>query len=873
MAVTQTILLQKNERYFTHNKHQAIWISQGGVCVYIIKWDKKTQSAVEQFVRLMDVTVANRVLIPAFEYIDARREEWRFVITATEPGTVLSVRDDAATEVLRRNFLASAGITTYEQEGGSLNGFENSLIAFYNKRRAMDSNIIRISEADAPKVRETVFEHIKSGVNETEKPHDREKNSIYGAVKYACQKCGIQNLASEEELIRDLGKQELSVNDIAVACKFISRKALLDEKWYESDCGTMVAQMVYEKKNAQGKITAIRYPAVLFRKKNRYWLYNTHTQEESPVTKDMMGNIDPNVYLIGRAFPSRSLTRKDILTFVKKSFRVSELIWFAALSLIGTLIGVLIPKLNQLIYDDYIPLGDMNVLTQICLVVAAFMIGNVFMSIVKNLYGCIIPSRAGYEVQDALYHRLFSLKESFFRNIESADLAQRIMGVSGIVNSIVKMLIGNGLSLVLGLIYVVQISRLSGKMAIAALLMLSAYAAIIFFLSLKNAKYAKAVSESSGEASGKLYQYITGIDKIRMAGSEERAILKYIEPVVRGKKISIQANRLSEVTDILIDIGGSVFSMILYLIIIKSNIRISTGAFIAFTTAFGALNDIFMGCVQAIVDYLTMKPDIERVKSVFTEEPEDNEDKEVVTGLKGEISVENVTFSYNPDQTPILNNISLHIRPGEYLAVVGPSGSGKSTLLKLLLGFETPVNGRIAYDGKDIKSVDKHSLRRNLGVVLQNGKLIAGSIFENITITSSEPDTAKVFRTIEDVGLKADIDQMPMGIHTVLGESGGTISGGQQQRILIARAIYHDPAVLFFDEATSALDNLTQAKVCESLEKRNMTRVVIAHRLSTVKDCDRIIVLDRGTIIEEGNYDALMEQKGYFYQMASRQII
>ena len=156
---------------------------------------------------------------------------------------------------------------------------------------------------------------------------------------------------------------------------------------------------------------------------------------------------------------------------------------------------------------------------------------------------------------------------------------------------------------------------------------------------------------------------------------------------------------------------------------------------------------------------------------------------------------------------------------------------------------------------------------------MQNGKLIAGSIFENITIAASEPDTAKVWKTVEDVGLKADIDQMPMGIHTVLSESGGTISGGQQQRILIARAIYNDPAVLYFDEATSALDNLTQAKVCESLEKRNMTRVVIAHRLSTVRDCDRIIVLNHGTIIEEGNYDALMAQKGYFYQMASRQII
>ncbi len=204
---------------------------------------------------------------------------------------------------------------------------------------------------------------------------------------------------------------------------------------------------------------------------------------------------------------------------------------------------------------------------------------------------------------------------------------------------------------------------------------------------------------------------------------------------------------------------------------------------------------------------------------------------------------------------------------------MGASGSGKSTLLKLLLGFEKPDEGRVCYDGKDLRQLDKREVRKQLGVVLQNGRLIAGSIYENITITAPHATMEEVKAVIEAVGLKDDIAQMPMGVHTVLSESSGTISGGQRQRILIARAIINRPAVLIFDEATSALDNVTQAAVCESLERMNVTRIVVAHRLSTVRNCDRILVLDNGKIAEEGSYESLMAKNGLFRQFASRQTI
>ena len=232
-----------------------------------------------------------------------------------------------------------------------------------------------------------------------------------------------------------------------------------------------------------------------------------------------------------------------------------------------------------------------------------------------------------------------------------------------------------------------------------------------------------------------------------------------------------------------------------------------------------------------------------------------------------------MVFSYDKSGARVLNGIDLDIAPGEYVGIVGASGSGKSTLLKLLLGFEKPDEGRVCYDGKDLRQLDKREVRKQLGVVLQNGRLIAGSIYENITITAPHATMEEVKAVIEAVGLKDDIAQMPMGVHTVLSESSGTISGGQRQRILIARAIINRPAVLIFDEATSALDNVTQAAVCESLERMNVTRIVVAHRLSTVRNCDRILVLDNGKIAEEGSYESLMAKNGLFRQFASRQTI
>ncbi|MBR6940798.1 MAG: ATP-binding cassette domain-containing protein, partial [Clostridia bacterium] len=376
----------------------------------------------------------------------------------------------------------------------------------------------------------------------------------------------------------------------------------------------------------------------------------------------------------------------------------------------------------------------------------------------------------------------------------------------------------------------------------------------------------------STKASSLMYQFINGISKIRIAGVEDQALYEYLHPYVKSIEEEDRSSKIISFGSALSMIMNTAYTIVFYIIVIKNKQYISIGSFIAFTSMFASFSANIVNLSGNFVTLSTVRQKYRQQKQIFATEPEHTNAGELPGDISGNIEVNNVTFSYSKDEPPVLRNFSLNIRQGEYVGIVGPSGCGKSTLMKLLLGFEEPDSGKIYYDNKDIESIDKRELRKKMGVVLQNGKLISGSIYDNITITAPDAKREDVVNIIKAVGLESDIEDMPMGLYTMLSEDCNTISGGQQQRILIARALVSNPKILLFDEATSALDNITQSLISDTLDKTYATRVVIAHRLSTIIKCDRIIVMDKGRIVEQGTYDELMEMKGSFYQLASRQI-
>jgi ABC-type bacteriocin/lantibiotic exporter with double-glycine peptidase domain len=283
------------------------------------------------------------------------------------------------------------------------------------------------------------------------------------------------------------------------------------------------------------------------------------------------------------------------------------------------------------------------------------------------------------------------------------------------------------------------------------------------------------------------------------------------------------------------------------------------------------VNGAFMLLTSVAVSAAQIRPTMEMVKPILEAQPEVAENRTMVTRLSGGIELNNVTFRYREDMPLVLDNLSLKIRPGQYVAIVGKTGCGKSTLMRLLLGFETPQKGAVYYDGRDLKTLDLKSLRRRIGSVMQNGKLFMGDIFSNITVSAPWLTLDDAWEAAELAGLAEDIREMPMGMYTLISEGQGGISGGQRQRLFIARAVAPKPKILLFDEATSALDNLTQKQVSDALDQMKCTRIVIAHRLSTIRQCERILVLDQGRIIEDGSYEELIERNGFFAELVSRQ--
>lgn len=639
------------------------------------------------------------------------------------------------------------------------------------------------------------------------------------------------------------------------------RRVHLDENWYKVAFGPFLGMF----KDGDGVIAII--PGAF----GGYKYFDETTGSYIKVDKKIADKIDSEAYAFYKPFPMRKIKAIDLVKYITDLITPADIICILMLYLFTTLLGFLLPAFTNVLYGKVIEMANVAILLAIGFLMIMTGISQILVTAIQSIVTTRINTKVSVTVNAATMMRVFSLPVDFFRDYSAGELTALTEYVEALCETFINTILSSTLTSLFSLLYLTQIFKYAPALVGPSVVIVLVTSVFSVISSLANMKRAEETMKVSSKSVGLSYSLISGIEKIKLAGAEKRAFAKWADAY--SKEAALEYNpptfiKYSGVISLGITMIGTI---VMYYITVSTGVSLSEYA--AFNVAFGYLSGAFDGLIGIVQDVANIKPTLNMCKPLFDAVPEASEQKEILTGVKGDISLEHVTFRYNENMPYVIDDLSLKIKKGQYVAIVGKTGCGKSTLVRLLLGFERPESGAIYVDGKDLKSIDLKSLRRHIGTVMQNGKAFQGDIFSNIVISAPKATLDDAWEAARLAGLDEDIENMPMGMNTIISEGQGGISGGQRQRLLIARAVAPKPNLLIFDEATSALDNVTQKKVSDALDELKCTRIVIAHRLSTIKNCDRIIVLEGGHIIEDGTYDELMKKDGYFKDLVSRQQI
>lgn len=646
---------------------------------------------------------------------------------------------------------------------------------------------------------------------------------------------------------------------IARASRVRLRNVTLQGDWWQADHGPLLVRFEQDQRPAAVSLVA-----------GRYMLEDPSTGEVLPVDAALNERLSAGAVQFYRPFGRGALTLRRLMAFGSHGVR-RDLGQVLLMGVLGGLLGMVTPMAAGMLFDSVIPSADKGQLVQLSLALFGTAIGAAMFELTRSIALLRIEGRMNVSIQAAAWDRLLSLPVPFFRRFPAADLALRVEGISTIRQVLSGTATRAILTAVFSLFNLALLFYYSAVLALVGLALVAIAMAVTVVITLAKLRLERQLAGGAGLLSSLSYALLNGVAKLRMAGAEPRAFGRWSRLFARQRKATFRAEAVGgvlETFNAMFPLAASMAIFVTLAFFMKG--QVTPGQFLAFNAAFGSLMMAMLQMSGAVVAVLQVVPLFERVRPVLQAVPEADAIKADPGPLRGEIEISHLSFSYRPEGPQILRDVSLNLRAGQFVAIVGPSGSGKSTLLRCLLGFEAPSSGAIFYDGQDLSALDITAIRRQLGVVLQNGQMLSGNIFQNIVGASSGLTLDDAWHAARLCGLEQDIRDMPMGMHTVV--AGGGLSGGQRQRLLIARAIARRPRILFFDEATSALDNRTQAQVGASLEQLEATRVVVAHRLSTVRHADLIVVLDEGAVKEQGTYEELMAAGGLFAQLARRQL-
>lgn len=658
------------------------------------------------------------------------------------------------------------------------------------------------------------------------------------------------------ENIRDMNEQmEYAIRPYGI----MHRSVALQKGWYRKSFSAMLGI-----KKEDGSVVAL-----IPDKFERYTYYDHQKGKRIRITSKNQDAIQEEAICFYRPLPTEKTGITSLLQYIFSTFSTFDLGTLAMATCLITLLGFLIPKGNSFLFSTVVRSQNLRVLGAIASFLLSIKISTILISAFRTMIMNRVGGKIDINIQAAAMMRMMTLPPDFFKKYSSGELTGKLQNLSGVSNMIVDSVLGTALTALFSMLYILQLFKYAPAMVPTAFSILGVTFLFTTVSALVQSKVSEKQMESAAKESGIVFAMISGIQKIRLSGAEKRAFARW------GEAFSKKATHLYDPPLIikwnapigtLIRVGG--VGLLYYSALVN---HVSVADYYAFSTAYGMTSATFQMLISVALQFASIGPILKMIKPFLAEKPEVSEGKEMVTRVSGNIELNNVSFRYSENMPFVIDDLTLKIKKGQYLAIVGATGCGKTTLMRLLLGFEKPQKGAIYYDGKDIQSIDIRSLRRKIGVVLQNGKLFAGSIFSNIVVSAPWLTEKEAWEAAELAGIAEDMRSMPMGMHTMIAEGAGGISGGQKQRLMIARAVAAKPKILMLDEATSALDNITQKNISDSLSKLKCTRIVIAHRLSTIRQCDRILMLENGKIVEDGTYDELIKENGKFAELVARQ--
>lgn len=653
---------------------------------------------------------------------------------------------------------------------------------------------------------------------------------------------------------------EPSLDDIVRASGLRARPVTLTGEWWTQGLGSMLVFAAED-----------RHPMALLEQAwGGYVLDDAATGRRRTITPALAATLARDAICLYQPLPDTPLTLGVLVKFGLQDCR-NDVLAMAGAALLGGWLGSLPAVASTLIFDILIPQRMPGLLWQVAAALCLLALARALFVFAGDVAFARLRARASTRLKAGLWDRLLRQPTPFFSRFSAPDLGLRVSTVETMVGAIHTLVHQSAMTAALLVGNLVTMVWLSPAAAPAALGMIAVLAAAIVLAAWAQMRAFKSGEQALGSVSNFLHALTNGVRKLRLAGAEERAFVKWGERFTRSRLKLIEVRKVTNgFSTFAVAFNTGALAALLALIALLNTDPVEVGAFFGFITAFGMATAALTQLGLNVLNVAFQLAAVPYGQPVLDAVPDRQARKSDPGRLSGAVEIANLGFRYATGGEAILAGLSLRIDPGEAVALVGPTGCGKSTLVKLLLGLEAPTGGAILYDQRDLAGLDAEGVRRQIGVVLQRPQLVPASLFETIRGTS-EASLDEVWEAARIAGIAADIEAMPMGMYTIIGEGAQGWSGGQVQRIALARAVVRKPALLILDEATSALDNLTQADITSNLARLASTRIIIAHRLSTIVGADRIVVIDGGRVVQQGTHAELMAGGGLFARMAARQ--